>query len=313
MKSPRATEALGGRLKRGMERNVPLSSLCTLKVGGPASFFVEPVDLEELRTVIQAAWTDDLPILVIGSGSNLLVCDEGFAGVAVRLQGAFRRLSHKAPQRVESGGAVLINRLVEKCVAWGLSGGIESLYGIPGTLGGAVRMNAGAHKHEISNYLVKLECIHTQRINHEDKPEVYILEGNELERGFAYRTGPLESQDVLARAVLEVDLCTSSEESKMRLREMKDLRRVKHPREPSAGSVFRNPPGTSAGILIERCGCKGWREGDAQVSRKHANFIVNMGEASARDLYRLAMKVRGEVLEKEGIELELEWKCVGLP
>ncbi len=313
MRTAKSLEALEGNLKRGMEREIPLSQLCTLKVGGPASFFVEPVDASELRSVIRAAWRDGLPILVIGSGSNLLVCDEGFAGVVVRLQGAFRRLSHRAPRRVESGGAVLINRLVERCLAWGLSGGIESLYGIPGTLGGAVRMNAGAHEREISNYLVKLECMKTEAVQAEEEPQAYILEGEELARTWAYRTGPLAGQDVLVRAVLRIDECEDPRLAAARLREMKDLRKVKHPREPSAGSVFRNPPGTSAGIVIERCGCKGWRVGDAEVSQKHANFIVNMGKASAQDLYDLAMKVRAAVLEKEGIELTLEWKCVGLP
>ncbi len=313
MSAARSLEFLASTLKRGMERDVPMSQLCTLKVGGPASYFVEPVDMVELRKVIGATWSDGLPILLIGSGSNLLVCDEGFAGVVVRLQGAFRRLSHRAPLRVESGGAVLINRLVERCLAWGLSGGIESLYGIPGTLGGAVRMNAGAHEREISNYLVKLECIKTEAVQAEDEPQTYVLEGEELARTWAYRTGPLAGQDVLARAILAIDPCEDTEQSARRLREMKDLRKVKHPREPSAGSVFRNPPGTSAGIVIERCGCKGWRVGDAEVSHKHANFIVNMGQASSQDLYDLAMKVRAAVLEKEGIELTLEWKCVGLP
>ena len=313
MRDAASLRALEGRLKRGLERRVPMANLCTLKVGGPADFFAEPVDLEELHSIIRAAWSDELPILVIGSGSNLLVCDEGFPGVVVRLEGVFRRLSHKAPQRVESGGAVLINRLVERCLAWDLSGGIESLYGIPGTLGGAVRMNAGAHEREISNYIVKLECIHTERRQGEDEPQVYTLEAEELRRGFAYRTGPLARQAVLTKATLEIPVCADRVESKARLRQMKDLRKIKHPREPSAGSVFRNPPGTSAGIVIERCGCKGWREGDAEVSQKHANFIVNMGEASAGDLYRLAMKVRSAVWEKEAIELELEWKLVGWP
>lgn len=309
----KSMQGLEGRLKRGLERRVPLAHLCTMKVGGPAAFLAEPVDLEELRSIIRAAWSDDLPVLVIGSGSNLLVCDEGFPGVVIRMQGVFRRLSHKAPTSVESGGAVLINRLVERCLVWDLSGGIESLYGIPGTLGGAVRMNAGAHEHEISNYIVELECIDMEKNHAEDEPQIYILEGEELTRGFAYRTGPLAGRDVLTKAVLQIPVCENREESKARLREMKELRKVKHPREPSAGSVFRNPPGKSAGIIIERCGCKGWREGYAEVSRKHANFIVNMGEASARDLYRLAMKVRSAVLEKEGVELELEWKLVGLP
>ncbi len=306
-------QALEGRLKRGIHKNIPMAQLCTLKVGGPADFFAEPVDRSELLMLLRAAWDDDLPVLVIGSGSNLLVCDAGFSGLVVRMQGTFRRLSHRAPQRVEAGGAVLINRLVERCLAWGLSGGIESLYGIPGTLGGAVRMNAGAHEREISNYIVKLECVHTERQGSEDEPQVYTLSGDELARGFAYRTGPLAGKDILTRAFLEIEQCRDRENSEARLREMKDLRKVKHPREPSAGSVFRNPPGTSAGILIERCGCKGWREGGAEVSRKHANFIVNMGGATAAELYRLAMTVRAAVAEKEGIELELEWKCVGLP
>ncbi len=311
--SGKAVEAVGNGLKRGLARDVLMSQLCTLKVGGPASYFVEPVDLKELRAVTGAAWKDGLPVLVIGSGSNLLVCDEGYRGVVIRLQGAFRRLVHRGPQRVESGGAVLINRLVERCLAWGLSGGIESLYGIPGTLGGAVRMNAGAHEREISNYIVKLECIKMEPDQAEEEPQTYILEGAELAKSWAYRTGPLGTRDVLSRATLDISLCEDAAEAATRLREMKDLRKVKHPREPSAGSVFRNPPGTSAGIVIERTGCKGWRVGDAEVSHKHANFIVNMGQATAEDLYRLAMKVRAAVLEKEGIELQLEWKCVGLP
>ncbi|MHB8780374.1 MAG: UDP-N-acetylmuramate dehydrogenase [Candidatus Geothermincolia bacterium] len=302
--------ATGKRLQRGLKQDFPLSRLCTLRAGGPARFLAEPVNLVELAAVLKAAHAERLPILLLGGGSNILVSDGGFPGLAIRLAGGFRRTRING-RSIEAGAGVPLARVVRRALESGGGDRVESLFGIPGTMGGAVRMNAGAHGVELSRYLVKVEA---WRVISDAELEMYPIEmaRDEIRSRSGYRQGPLVEGDIVTKAIVEVKPYRGKAAVEDRLRDVLERRRECQPQEfPSAGSVFKNIGEHRAGRLIEEAGCKGWREGAAEVSRAHANFIINRGGATAADLYRLADRVRRRVADVRGVELELEWQLVG--
>jgi UDP-N-acetylmuramate dehydrogenase len=278
-----------------------LASLTTWRVGGPFRRLVETSDPAALSEEIRGALDRCEPWTILGKGSNLLAADEGFPGTILRLQDDARRIRVSGHEIHAPAG--LANSLVVKAAMNAGLGHLAFLSSIPGTLGGAVFMNAGAHglqTHEVLSRALILMPGAT--------PEWYTAE----ELAFAYRHSLLQQRHGIVLEVVLKGRPTPPEETRAEIQALAAWRRERQPQEPSAGSVFRNPEGTSAGHLIESAGLKGLRIGDAMVSPMHANFIVNTGEATATDMNRLIATVMDCVEEVHGIRLHPEVRGLGL-
>jgi len=276
----------------GLKTDEPMAPKTSMRVGGRAAAYAEIRDPRYLVAALSICASENVAWTVVGLGSNLLVRDEGFNGLIVRLAGDFTKVTVEG-NRVRAGGAVPIVSLCREAAKHGLSG-IEGLVGIPGTVGGAVRMNAGTDV-EIGDVIDRVEVVVAgEKLQTFTKPE------------FEYRRSSLDRSAVVCAA--EMVLAPGDpREVQAELRRRIDRRNATQPLElPNSGSIFRNPPGDYAARLIEAAGCKGWRVGAAEVSTKHANFIVNRGGASCADVLALIERVRAEVREKHGIELETE-------
>ncbi|HBP65482.1 MAG TPA: UDP-N-acetylenolpyruvoylglucosamine reductase [Desulfosporosinus sp.] len=277
-----------------VEKNYPLNQLTTWKIGGPAETAYWPETKEDLSTVWQRAQEAGVPVWLIGQGSNLLLPDEGLPGVTVVTTYLRRVEWGEYTVQVEAGYSLA--RLAQEAGERGFSG-LEFARGIPGSVGGAVMMNAGAHGGTMASHIMNVTALWADGT-------VKKVEKAELE--FAYRFCSLRGH----AWVLEVELEFSPGDRRQILEAMKEhltKRALNQPLEkPSAGSVFRNPPGDSAGRLIEAAGWKGRSIGGAQVSTKHANFIVNTGNAQAMDVLALMEGIQKDVQVKFGISLQSE-------
>jgi UDP-N-acetylmuramate dehydrogenase len=295
----RVLEELSRTLRGEVKVNEPLAPKTTYRVGGPARIFVCPQDVDDLRCLNQVISNNGLSHFVLGGGANVLFSDQGVHGVVVHLKN-FNRLNTQGTQ-VTAGAGCLLDELVVACLRASLSG-LEGLSGIPGTLGGALRMNAGAFGAEISDYLVSVECL-------EADGNLRCLGKGEV--GFAYRTAPRITDTYIMGATFDFPK-GSLEELFVTRQNILAQRAQKQPWQyPSAGSVFKRPPGHYAGLLIEEAGLRGRKLGKAQISSKHAGIIINLGEASADDILGLIRLARTEVLRRFGICLELEQELVG--
>jgi UDP-N-acetylmuramate dehydrogenase len=275
-----------------LKTDEPMAPKTSMRVGGRAAAYAEIRDPRYLVAALSICASENVAWTVIGLGSNLLVRDEGFNGLIVRLAGDFTKVTVDG-NRVRAGGAVPIVSLCREAAKHGLSG-VEGLVGIPGTVGGAVRMNAGTDV-EIGDVIDRVEVVVAgEKLQTFTRPE------------FEYRRSSLDRGAVVCSAEM-VLTPGDPHEVQAELRKRIDRRNATQPLEmPNSGSIFRNPPGDYAARLIETAGCKGWRIGAAEVSTKHANFIVNRGGASCADVLALIERVRAEVREKHGIELETE-------
>ena len=281
----------------------PMSEYTTFRAGGLAEALCTCRDLRRLRWIYPYAGSRGIPFLVVGRGSNLLVRDTGFHGVMVRLAGELAAIEQDRSGEpiLNAGGGASLSDALSFCREKGL-GGMEFLAGIPGSIGGAVAMNAGAWGAEIGEIVRKVVLL---------APEGDLLERERSELRFSYRTLSMAE----GAAIVRVSLNLRREDPGAILDRMSRYlggRKSRQPLEqPSAGSVFRNPPGDFAGRLIEECGLKGERVGGAMISPKHANFIVNVGGARASDILALMNMARERVLEKTGVKLEPELRVVG--
>lgn len=300
-------ERLKGRMKGAILEDVPLSGYTSFRIGGPADLLVLPKDREDLVLLTSVLVEEGCGYVVLGKGTNVLVSDAGFRGVAVVLSAGLKRLTIKYEDIVDVESGCDLNYLILRCIDYGLSG-LERMAGIPGSVGGAVRMNAGAQGECMGNWVRKIRLLRPVRGMVADEE----IAGRQA--GFEYRKAVnLKEGDIIYQVELKLNI-DDVEAIRRRRREALEWRRKRQPVEkPSAGSVFLNPPGESAGALIERCGLKGLRIGDAAVSPKHANFIVNLGKASADDVSRLIERVKEEVLRREGVELREEIVRIGFP
>ncbi|MBA3006924.1 MAG: UDP-N-acetylmuramate dehydrogenase [Proteobacteria bacterium] len=283
----------------------PLSGYTSFAIGGPAAALITVEELAELQRLLVFFKKQKIQWRVIGRGTNLLVSDTGFDGVVLILGKGFTSIARR--DGVENGGGVIqvgaacsLTRLVDWCVDQSLSG-VEFTAGIPGTIGGAVIMNAGAWGRELAEVLVSVTCINSSG-------QVCTLPRAELE--FGYRTWHDHYRTEKDRVVVGVELqCVVADQDQIRnlCQSYRAKRRMKQPKgEPNAGSFFKNPEGDAAGRLIEASGLKGLRVGGAMVSPVHANFLVNSGGATAADVLELMEKVRLKVQEDSGIVLEPE-------
>ena len=284
---------------------VSLKGLTTWKVGGLAQSYLEPRTLAETQSGLAWARQNNLPITIIGAGSNLLISDRGLAGLVI----CTRHLRHVSTQfdndtqSISADAGKMVASLAWQAARKGW-GGMEWAAGIPGTLGGAVVMNAGAHGHSVQEILVSTDVLNLDG-------SIETLSNQDL--NYSYRTSNLQGD---ARIVLSAkfELQAAGDAEQIKARTFRDLekRHSKQPYDrPSCGSVFRNPSPQHAAALIEGLGLKGFRIGDAEVSTLHANFIINRLEATASDIRALIYHVQSEVKAKQSIELETEVKMLG--
>lgn len=280
-------------------RNEPLSKHTTFGIGGPADYYAEVQTLTELSYLQQESQESDTPIFFLGSGSNLLVSDRGIEGLVVRLRGEFEEM-HFNGEEVRAGTGVFLPKFVRACADRGLSG-VEFLVGVPGTIGGALVMNAGTRQWGIGECLKSVEVL-------ERNGEIERLDSGQI--AVRYRWSSLGEKIILFATL---GLKTAVKDDIMRtIQGFLDHRLKTQPVETcNAGSIFKNPEGHFAAELIEKAGLKGLTRGQAQVSPKHANFIVNLGGAQAEDVKGLIFEIQKAIKEKFGLELEPEIKMVG--
>ncbi len=280
----------------------PLGPKTTIRVGGVAEIYAEPANTADLQTLLAAAHAAHLPVLLLGRGSNLVVADEGVRGVVIRLQHAhWRRFVCLGPGRYWAGAGLRLRELCGTACKLG-EGGFEFLEGIPGTVGGALRMNAGA----MGGWMYEtVEQVHFLGLD----GTLHVRPREALHVDYR-RCQELESAIALG-AVLRARGSADTAAIRHRLTELQTHRQASQPREPSAGCIFKNPPGDSAGRIIDELGLKGLRVGDAEVSATHANFIINRGHATGSDVIALVRRVRDEVRARRRIELEPEVMLCG--
>ncbi len=284
-------------LKGKVRLNEPLARHTTFKIGGPAEFFLNPKDADDLKELLLAAKKEKFPVLVLGAGSNILAGDEGIRAAVVRLDSPCFKKVMVMGDRIEAGSGLGLRQLVELARQRGLSG-TEFLAGIPGTVGGALVMNAGAWGKNIAGIVESVKVMdHQGKIN--------VLSRSRIK--FSYRSSDLGGFIILSASLKlnKMDKKEISDNIKECLRHRFDSQDASL---PNAGCIFKNPPGESAGRLIDMCGLKGKKIGGAVISRRHANFILNQGHASASDVLRLADLVVKSVKERFELTLEPEIK-----
>ncbi len=279
----------------------PLSRHTTWRIGGPARWLCRVKTEEGLSRVLTAAAREGWPLALLGMGSNVLVGDVGHPGAVIRLEGDFLKVEIVG-DRLTAGGGAGLGGVCAQAARAGLSG-IEAISGIPSSIGGAVRINAGAYGGEIFDVLESVRLVSRSGPRREALAR---------EIPHAYRWTELcRTGEIVARATLHLTPAPR-EAIEEKTRAVADKRRGALPAEPNAGSVFKNPPGDFAGRLIEACGLKGTREGGAAISERHANVIVNRGGATAADVLVLMRRMRDEVHEKFGVTLSPEVEMLGV-
>jgi UDP-N-acetylmuramate dehydrogenase len=292
-----AMPALRGRLLA----NQPLAELTWFRVGGPAQVLFTPSDEDDLAYFLKAL-PDELPVYVVGVGSNLIVRDGGMPGVVIRLgPRAFGETSIDGDV-VSAGAAALDKRVAEAAAAANLAG-LEFFFGIPGTIGGALRMNAGANGAETRDVLIEADGIGRDGAKHRF---------SNADMKFVYRNSGVDPSIVFTFARFR-GAAAAPEAIRARMNEVQNHRETAQPiREKTGGSTFKNPPGNSAWKLIDAAGCRGLRVGGAQVSEMHCNFLINTGNATGHDIETLGETVRERVRKNSGIELHWEIKRLGI-
>lgn len=281
--------------------NAPMAQYTTFRVGGPADILVSPGSQDEVRTLFAAIQAEQVPCTILGNGSNVLVLDKGIRGVVLKLGNALKGLAIEG-NRIQVEAGVLLSRLAAAAADAGLTG-LEFASGIPGSLGGAILMNAGAYGGEIGN-LVRTVTV----MDHEGQTRTL----NREQMDFRYRHSVvMETGDIILSAVLELTPGNPAA-IRDRIRELTQKRISKQPLNfPSAGSTFKRPPGYFAAALIDQAGLRGYRVGDAQVSEKHTGFVVNRGHATASQILQLMDDVKNRVHAMSGVWLEPEVRILG--
>ena len=299
---------LTGVVRGKIQWDAPLSAWTTYRIGGPADALVTLLDVEDLQEVLKFCRLEELRWKLLGRGSNILAADEGFGGIVIVLGEGFKYIG-RDPEKdqgsnwVKSGAGVGLARLSSWCADSGLSG-FEFASGIPGTVGGGVVMNAGAWGRSMADVIRSIELV--------DQEKIEIISEKHL--NFSYRTcrALAGRKNAVVTGVTMSFKTAAPEQIKETIRTLKEKRKERQPYgQPNCGSVFRNPEKISAGKLIDEAGLKGRRIGDAAVSEKHANFIVNCGQASAHDVLALIDEIKEKVMQTSGVELIPEVQFLG--
>jgi len=287
------------RVRGSYRANAPIKDLTWFRAGGPAEVLYIPPDADDLATFLKAA--GDVQLTVIGVGSNLLVRDGGVEGVVIRLGRGFMNAAAEASHRVRAGAGALDVTVAKAALEAGLAG-LEFMRGIPGTVGGGLRMNAGAYGREFKDVLI--EAIALDRTGER-------MRFTKAEMGFEYRRSAASADLIFIEAVFEAQPGEKAA-IEARMNEITDARASTQPiKSRTGGSTFKNPPGEKAWQLIDKAGCRGLRKGDAEVSSMHCNFLINHGNASGDEIEALGEEVRAKVKASSGIELEWEIKRIG--
>jgi len=288
-------------VRGSITRDAPIKDLVWFRVGGPAEVLFRPADADDLATFI-AARPDDLRVSVIGVGSNLLVRDGGIPGAVVRLSSAFGKVETDG-LRVRAGAAALDGAVARAAADAGIAG-LEFLRGVPGTIGGALKMNAGCYGREVKDIFVEATAI-------DEKGNKITLSSADMDFEYRKAKGARDGL-IFVEAVFE-GTRDDPAAIKARMDELSANREASQPiKSKTGGSTFKNPPGYKAWQLIDQAGCRGLMLGAAQVSEKHTNFLINTGEATAAELEALGEEVRKRVKEKSGVTLDWEIKRVGV-
>ena len=282
----------------------PMAKYTTFGIGGPAQCLVYPDNRNELSTLLKYSYENKIPAIFIGSGSNLLVWDDGFDGFVISLRKTFKELSIKQNATIIVESGVMLGSMVKEAIHNHICG-LESLVGVPGTVGGALIMNAGAFGSEISSYFVEAKTMTLEG-------DIKIYSKKDMH--FSYRHSTFSADEILIEATFK---CKKGNPNKI-LKDRKQASQGRKSTQPlkfrSAGSIFKNPSNNlAAGYLIDQAGLKGTKFGGALISDKHANFIVNLGNATAKDVFHLIKIAKQKVAEKFNINLELEVKLIGFP
>lgn len=279
----------------------PMSRHTSFKVGGPADIFVTPDNIDGLSKAIKILKTEGIPVYIMGNGSNLVVRDKGIRGVVIKILDHFSSYSVNADTITAEAG-ILLSKISKIALKHELSG-LEFAEGIPGTLGGAVAMNAGAYTGDMKSVVARTEYM-------DKNGEIRVLEGEQHQ--FGYRTSIIQKeQGIVLRSELKLKYGNRAD-IKALMDDFNQRRRDKQPLElPSAGSIFKRPEGHFTGKLIEECGLKGYRIGGAEVSSKHCGFIVNVNNATADDIVKLIEHIQHAVKSRLGVELQTEVKILG--
>jgi UDP-N-acetylmuramate dehydrogenase len=280
--------------------SAPMRQFTSIKVGGPADTLLFPKDVDELRKIVRYARRKNIPVLVIGKGTNLIVRDKGVRGWVVSLTQGMKKFQMKG-ERVEAEAGLPLLRLVQFSIEKGLSG-LEPFFGIPGTVGGGLAMNAGAWGVELKDLLLSITLM---------KEDGEVVERPRSRLRFSYRRLALSPSWIILKGQFQLKK-GKREEVLARVKSYSEMRKRTQPLDyPSAGSIFKNPKEGPAGKWIGEIGLKGFRMGQAMVSDRHANFIINLGKATAEEVTNLMEWVERKVYEEKGISLEREVKVVG--
>ncbi|MFN3659290.1 MAG: UDP-N-acetylmuramate dehydrogenase [Pseudolabrys sp.] len=287
------------QLRGRLIANQSLAEFTWFRVGGPAQALFMPEDENDLAYALRNL-APDMPVTVVGAGSNLIVREGGVPGVVVRLGRAFNEVTIEG-SRVTAGCAALDVHVARAAQKAGVAG-LAFLSGIPGTIGGALRMNGGAYGGETKDILVSARGV--DRVGN-------LRSFSNADMGFAYRHSSAPEDVIFTSATFE-GRAGDPEQIAAEMAAIKEKREASQPRNRTGGSTFKNPPGHNAWKLIDEAGCRGLKVGGAQVSELHCNFLINLGDASATDIETLGETVRARVKEKSGIELEWEIKRIGV-
>ena len=288
--------------KDNVRINEPMKNHTTFKIGGPAQYYVTPESVTQIQEVVSLCRNMNIPLHVIGNGSNILVGDDGVDGVVLALFNTFSGYEIKDNVITVQAGMSLI-KLAVVALREGLTG-LEFASGIPGSVGGAVYMNAGAYDGQMKDVVSSVTVL-------DEACNIRILGRDELDMG--YRTSAVAKHNMIVLQVVIELKYGDKEQIKARMNQLSELRKQKQPLEyPSAGSTFKRPEGYFAGKLIADAGLKGYGIGGAAVSEKHAGFVVNIGGATAKDVVELTDYIKKRIMEQFGVTLELEIKRIGL-
>jgi UDP-N-acetylmuramate dehydrogenase len=281
--------------------DVPVAQMTTYKVGGQAAYFSEPANLSELRDVLSVV-ESDTPIVVLGRGSNVVIADSGIDGLVIRLGRSFQEAAVSPDGSIVAGGGMALPKLARFAADEGRAG-LGFYVGIPGSVGGAIRMNAGGHGSDTAHVLDHAVILNARTAE--------MVKMTAADLALSYRHSDLTDSDIVVQATFT----TSAGDRQSLERELRTITRWRKDKQPggtlNAGSVFKNPPGDHAGAIIDRLGLKGEGVGAISVSTVHANFMVADSDATAADIYQFVQKIRAIVRDETGIELEPEIRFLG--
>jgi UDP-N-acetylmuramate dehydrogenase len=284
------------------QSNTLLKDYTTLKIGGPATYFAQPKSLNEMREVLAKAKEENLPLFILGNGSNVLVSDEGFKGIVLHMSKDWSKIERLDNNQVLVQAGATNEQLAAFCIEQGL-GGYEFACGVPGTIGGAVMMNAGCYNGETKDVLVEVNYL-------DANGNLHVRKAKDLDLSYRH-SWFTENFGLITQAIYQFE----PKESAQVAAKVEELQKKRYDKQPmdkaSCGSTFKRPEGHFAAALIDEAGLRGYRYKDAMVSEKHTGFLINDGQASAQDFLHLVEDVKEKVFENSGVQLECEVKMIG--